>query len=664
MKCPNCNQEIENGSEFCMFCGKSVPTETTVEPAAQTEEPVKVVEEVKEEDTPIVETPNVEENEPIVEEPVKQPVVEEPKAAPQATVAPKAKTDKKRHSIITLAILGAVMLLAIIVVVVVMLLSGSPESMYKKMIEEATMSSMANDAVSAKKGNISANLELSTDIEDLEDVVDGLKANVNLQYDLDVKNILAQATASLDDEVYLDEGKMLINLADEKIYFGEKSIYDELLYLEIPEDVMDEIEDILKEDVTIEKNVAKAAAKSVANAINSNLLPEYFFKNKVTVNINGKNKNVTDNALVLTLEQFAEVYENTLTTLKEDKDFLAYFKDKDDDIKDAIDLLLDEVEYMEDEEGTIEVHYYTSGMFKTFVGAAFVATDDWGDQAIIEVVNTEKNTYDIAFKEVYDGDEEELFTAKVVANKLTKNEADLEVSFEVKDEGEFTAKVALATVYNKDMDSLDVSNAANVEELTEDEATEISDNLEDSNLYSILSSFMESEDDYDDDYDYDEQDLPEGVTLQEGEACVLTYDDDVVKFQVPSTFEEDYGGNSYKAYSKNVNYDYAEVDIDAEWATMDEYTQEIDESLDYLEGLDGYKDISISEASEVEVNGIKYKTKTTSYTSVVGSSSFVYKTTYYYTKINDEYTYVVAVSDDEGLMTTDELNKFLTITLE
>lgn len=665
MKCPNCNKEIDDGSVFCTFCGQPIDAK----PAA--EEAVKV------EDAPIVEE-KVEEviadDEPIVEEkPAAAPVQEEVAKQPEAvkkeeyTVAPKATSGqnaqtKKRHSIITIAILAGVIVFAIIIGIVCLALGNNPEKVYKSMITSASESIIANDVATNSKANLTTAVELETDIDELEDVIDELAVSANIQYDLDTREVLAKAKIDKGSESYLD-GQVFVNLLEKKIYVGETNLFDKLVSIEIPEEVLDAVEEVWDEDeeLTVDKSVAKKAAKRFAKAINDNLLPEYFSSQKVTVNINGKDKKVTDNALVLEGDDFVKAYVNALETLKDDKEFLACYKDEDQ-IKDALEILLDEMEDVEFE-GCIEAHYYTSGLFNSFVGAAIVSTDEYDDQAVIEIVAQDKKTYDVALKAISYGDEEELLNAKVIVNKMTDKEVDMEVELDIEDEGTLKVKFACATVYGKAVEALDISKAVAMEDLSDDNKTEITDNLEDSPLYELLEDYM-----YEDDYTYDDDDsdydLPEGVTLNEGEGCVLTYDDDVVKFLVPSTFEEDYGGNSYRAYSKEVDYDYAEVDVDAEYATIDEYSEEIADSLDYLEDMEGYSDMTVSNIEEVEFNGVKFKTRTTSYKYTSGTYSHTYVTTYYYTKITDEYTYVVAVSDDENLMTQAELEKFLTVTME
>ena len=663
MKCPNCNKEIDEGSAFCTFCGKPVE----VKPAA--DEAVKM-----EEDTPIVEEKVEEvlvENEPIIEEnsdaaPVQEEVAKKPE---EYTVAPKATSgqnaqSKKRHSIITIAILGVVILLAIIIGIVCLSLGNSPEKIYKSIITSASNSIIANEVATSKKANLSTSVELETDIEELESMIDELAVSANLQYNLDTREILAKAKIDKGSDSYLD-GQIFMNILEKKMYVGESNLFDKLISVDIPEEALTQIDEAWgkDEEITINKSVAKKAAKRFAKAINDNLLPEYFSSQKVTVNINGKDKKVTDNALIMEGEDFLKVYVNALETLKNDKEFLACYKDQEQ-VKNTLETVLNQIEDMEIE-GTIEIHCYTSGLFKSFAGASIVSKDEDDNQAVIEMLAQEKIVYEISLKAISDGEEEELATINVKANKMTDKEVDMEADLNIKEVGSIKMKFTYSTIFGKNVETLDIANAVSSEDLTEDDATEIAENLQDSALYSLIEALYE--DSYDDSYDdyveddSSDYDLPDGVTLKEGEDCVVTYDDDVVKFLVPSTFEEDYGGNSYKTYSKEVEYDTATVYITAEWDTIEEYTQSLDKSLDYLKDMEGYVDINVSDTEEVEVNGVKFYKKVASYTHKSGSYSYPYTTTYYYTKINDEYIYTVEIDDDDGLLTDSELTKFLTV---
>ncbi|MBO5477661.1 MAG: zinc ribbon domain-containing protein [Clostridia bacterium] len=699
MKCPKCDKEIEAGSVFCIFCGSPVEVKENTEEVIKDEENTPIVEEKDEANEVIVEEPkndgvlrssdilrspepveNAQEVLKSTEEPQTSNVLksEEPLRSPdpeptvQQTVAPNVNAtqnmhNKKRHSIITVAILGVVVVVAILVVLLCMSLGGSPEKIYKSTVTAASNALFAGDAATSESANISTSVQLSTDIEELASV-DGISADVNLQYDLSAKEIFAKAKVKQNDVTYLD-GQMFMNILEKKIYVGETSIYDKLISVDIPEETLTTIEDALAEVELRDKSTANTIAKSFANAINNNLDKEYFSSEKVTVTIDSKEKKVTDNALILTGDEIQKLFVDVIETLKEDDKFLKAYGDSSEDLVTVLDLLKDEVEAT-DIEAEVEVHYYTSGLFDSFVGAAVVLNDTSADETVaVEVIAKEDNNYEVALKSITLSTEQTILTANVKVNEMTDKEMNVEFSVGNELIGEIALKVVTTQEYGVKVEEVNVADAVNVEDLTEDDLLEISDNLENSALYTVLESYMGAEDDYDYedddyDYDYDDEELPAGVTLKNGQSCVITYDDDVVKFMVPSTFEEDYGGNSYKVYAKEVEYDTSRVYIDAEWDTVEDYAQYLDESLDYLKDMEGYVDIKVSDAEEVEVNGVTFNKKITSYTYKSGNYSHTYTSTYYYTKINDEYTYAVEVDDEDGLITDSELTKFLTIEME
>ena len=87
----------------------------------------------------------------------------------------------------------------------------------------------------------------------------------------------------------------------------------------------------------------------------------------------------------------------------------------------------------------------------------------------------------------------------------------------------------------------------------------------------------------------------------------------------------------------------------------------MESTLDYYKESGEYIDISMTNPEAVDVNGRQYKKVTLKYTYSSGSYSFPYQSDYYYTTVEDECIYSVEVSDTNGIITQNELNKFLTI---
>lgn len=660
MKCSKCNNEIEEGSAFCPSCGTKVEEVKETEEVKTQEESTEVkTQEVAEE--PVVETK--EENKDVVKEEVKKEEVKETVNA--ETPKKEGSKEKQRHSVITMAIVMVAIILVVAIIAVVALCSKSSEKLFKGFIKSAITELYAGDAATSNSANINASVELSTDINEIKEVVDGLKVATNVQYNLSDKQVVLGLNLDKKTDSYLSLNSM-VDFKDNQVYLSEPNLYDKVIKVEIPEEYQDMIKEYLDEDdfAPVDKAVAKKAAKEIYSTIDANLSKDLFTSEKVTVNINGKDKKVTDNKLTITFEQLKSAVESTTKSLKMNNKFLECYKDRDQIIE-ALDVIEDAVDELDEEEITVTVHYYTSGLTNKFVGVAIVASNDYGNEVIFEVVNTEKNVYEINLKETQYSSTETVATAKLVVNKSTNKEKDFSLSMDVEDEGNIQLRVVTSEVYNKGIEALNTSNAIEYTDITDEDYEEIYNNFINSKLYEVFSPYLEDAVDSlvpDDESTSTNRDVPAGITLKDGQSFVESYDDDVIVFDVPATFEEEYAGLSYQRFSKeDKTKETAYIDVDCNWDTLEEYEDYIDSNVEYYNEEDGYKDVKVSDREELEVNGVKFYKKIFQYTYQSGSFSYTKTTTYYYTPITDEYVYSVEIDDEDGIVTDAEIKKMLTI---
>ena len=105
-----------------------------------------------------------------------------------------------------------------------------------------------------------------------------------------------------------------------------------------------------------------------------------------------------------------------------------------------------------------------------------------------------------------------------------------------------------------------------------------------------------------------------------------------------------------KSYIKS--YDYL---------TAKEYKTEVDRrGNEYqVEIPSKYKDVSISDISTENINDIEYSKVVVKYTTDEKGEQNI---TYYATKFNDDYTYVVRLEDASEIVLDTEMEKILTIT--
>lgn len=660
MKCSKCNNEIEEGCAFCPSCGTKVEEVKETEEVKTQEESTEVkTQEVAEE--PVVETK--EENKDVVKEEVKKEEVKE--TVNVETPKKEGSKEKQRHSVITMAIVMVAIILVVAIIAVVALCSKSSEKLFKGFIKSAITELYAGDAATSNSANINASVELSTDINEIKEVVDGLKVATNVQYNLSDKQVVLGLNLDKKTDSYLSLNSM-VDFKDNQVYLSEPNLYDKVIKVEIPEEYQDMIKEYLGEDdfAPVDKAVAKKAAKEIYSTIDANLSKDLFTSEKVTVNINGKDKKVTDNKLTITFEQLKSAVESTTKSLKMNNKFLECYKDRDQIIE-ALDVIEDAVDELDEEEITVTVHYYTSGLTNKFVGVAIVASNDYGNEVIFEVVNTEKNVYEINLKETQYSSTETVATAKLVVNKSTNKEKDFSLSMDVEDEGNIQLRVVTSEVYNKGIEALNTSNAIEYTDITDEDYEEIYNNFMNSKLYEVFSPYLEDAMDSlvpDDESTSTNRDVPAGITLKDGQSFVESYDDDVIVFDVPATFEEEYAGLSYQRFSKeDKTKETAYIDVDCNWDTLEEYEDYIDSNVEYYNEEDGYKDVKVSDREELEVNGVKFYKKIFQYTYQSGSFSYTKTTTYYYTPITDEYVYSVEIDDEDGIVTDAEIKKMLTI---
>lgn len=683
MKCSNCGNEVDPNSAYCPVCGTKVGAEATPNPVEQASEPVvdngyvapaqePVVEESIQqqpiqEEIP-VQQPVTPAQEPVYQEPVQQtiqqpvqPVVEQPvqqqpvqQAQPtyQAAPEPKKANNGSKHSVITLVGIIAVVAVVIGALCLVLFGSKSPEKIYKGMLSKAINESLAGEAATANSAIVESTVKISTDIDDAKDMLDGLAVDAKVQYDRAAQQAVVDLNVAKGKEKYLNL-KAMGDLVAKVAAVQESNLYSKMVKADIPDEFYEGLEEALGKDYTFETDAVenKKAAKILYSTIESNIKPEWFSKEKVTTQENGK---LTDNMLTIRETELEDLIVATVKSLRTNNDFLNCFTYRDE-IVDMLDSIQDEVEDMSDEDVVYTVHLYTKG--NKFAGAALVHKDEYyEEEEIIEIEKKSKKEYEIRFETNDGSDLEVLQTIKVVANKLDTNDLDVEVTIDIEDEGYITVAATTNAKYNKSIELLDVSKAVDYTELTEDDMQEIMDNLQESPLYDLVEQFIGTTSTVSS--TSEKRTPPSGVTLQAGQNFVASYDDDVIVFSVPNSFEEDYGGSSYVRFSKEDKTKYtAYVDVDCEWDTLDEYRDSIKSATEYYTEDNGYSKVKLSDEEQVKVGDRTFYKRTFTYTY----GSYTANRTYYYTPVTDEYTYAVEIDDDDGIITDSEIEKLLTI---
>ena len=690
MICPKCGKEVDDGNVFCKFCGASLNETENVN-----EEQKKLENEENE----------VKQEQENVEEVVKEEVVNKPKKEESKksegfvinTGSPKKDVKKeenakvkeenreeknnesqngnasiddtnntvtnekkivingkeqtvkprKRHSIITIGIILAVVIVIVAIILISMSLMSTPEKLYKKLV--SSVSNSFDSALEFNSANVSINADMSTDIEELKESVDGLNLGFNVQYDKEIEEYIAKVDVQKGQDPYLNLTAM-INLLDKKLYIGESNLYDKLICIDIPEEQINNIRVALSEQSNnLNTNDLKNITKIVTDTVNNELKAEMFTSEKITVNIDGKDKKVKDNILAITYDELVELVNNVAENLKSNEEFMSYFEDKTS-IEQSLDSFVNDVEMMD--EYDYELHIYTSGLFNSVVGFAFVQTDNILEESyVLEFLKQNNVSGTITYDLVSGADKARVLSANMLINEATNNKVNMDISMDLREQGNLTLSLEILSDYNNGIEALDVSNSININDMTDEDLQQILGSLMTTPLFGNLDQMGEKE--------------IFGSTSG-GENYLTTFSDRKVYVNVPSTFEEIYNGNYIKSYTKDTDLGYCDVELNTDSYTEEEFLDYLNDKLDYYKESGDYIDVTISEPETLNAGQRDYKKVTLRYTYSASNGSFImpYQSDYYYTLIEDDEVYYVEVSDEDGIITQDELNTFLTIDVE
>lgn len=660
MKCSKCNNEIDDNSTFCMHCGARI---------SNTEEQ----EELIFQESNAQEQTQSEAEEPVIEEKdIKENVVEDDEeneplivSATEAQNNNDVKRRKRRFSIITIAVAIAILISIIAGSVIMYFTSMSSQKIYKEAVKYAVTKVYRDNLIVANTANVNGSLEINTSIDGLKDIINGIKLNANIQYDLSNKQFKFGINLDKDKESYLN-AKIMADLVGNQALYSEANLFDREVKSNISEQAHSIIKQYIGEDETlvVDKDIPNKSSKKIYKAINNSFDKEYFSRKKTTININGKDKKVKDNILTISYAQLEDAIKNITSTLKMDNEFLNCYIDRDQMLQylDSIDKFVDE---FSDIEKIITVHLYTSGITNNFVEATVIISDDYANEVIFDIVKASNKTYQLTIKQTTYGSTEPIANAVININKSTKKDKDISLKLNFKNGEEFDLKIITNGIYNKGIEAIDTSNAIDYKDLTKDDYQTIYNNLVESKLYQVYSEYI---DEILNSFGIkgntlkDDRDIPVGIDLKRDQSFVESYNDDVIVFDVPSTFEDEYAGLAYQRFSKEEKTKKtAYIDVDFNSNTLQDYEKTINESASFYSAEKGYKDVKLSEREEIKVNDVTFYKRNFECTYQSGAYSSVLKHTYYYTAIADDHVYSVELDDVDNIVTEAEIEKMLTI---
>lgn len=358
--------------------------------------------------------------------------------------------------------IGGIVLVVLLFLTVLayLLIPTKPKKVFTTAIEKVYNTSKENQTKEFTGGKFTIKTDLHSNKTNEEKILEILN-NLNISIDYKVDTNSKRMHMALDsDYKEKDLLKASIDIKDNNAYVFLEDIYSK--YLSVPVEGIEEMFTAFEKIKDYE-----TLLKQVKNALDKSLKEEYFSKESATITLNGKNVKVTDNQLVLNeknVKEIANVLSDELNNEEFIKSYSAFTDCTEEETKEMLESLKTEEIDLEGE--TLIVSIYTKGLQNKFAGIAF---KDESDRISI-LKNTETNyTYEIKMdNKNYKGD---------VEIKENEKNINMKISFDI--EG-IHGSIALDYVNNNDVNipDVDTKNAVSSEDLSQKEAMEILEKLQ------------------------------------------------------------------------------------------------------------------------------------------------------------------------------------------
>ena len=589
---------------------------------------------------------------------------------------------KKGKGGLVFAIIAIILILAIAVgLAYYFIYYTKPEQIYKRLvssnIDQVTAKLTDTDYKTAKT-NITLGAKVDTDNDDIDEdvlkLINKTSIEVETQADFENRKIIVNLDSNYDKKSLLN-AQVYSDIEDEKTYVYLKDLLNKYIELDMNDLELSSDEDFysLMDEMLENRNDTKnteKATKIIKKELLGVIKPEYCSSSKEKIDVNGKEITATKNTIKMTEEQFLEELTTVLNNLKDNKDFINCFEDKEE-VVENIENMLDSIDEEEpDDDSTIEINTYTQGLMNEVVKVTCIVTDDY-QTVTMDVTKIETDKY--AFEVKSEDDEDKTLAGIITIEKKNENEGKIVLEFNVEDFGTVALNIEYSTVYNEEIDEVEVKNSVELDNLTFADQRTMYTNFQKSPLYELVSGFVGGsssknkslvdidtieKDDDDDEEEDDDEEKTESTEVSQNQ--IITYDNKIkVTFGVPEGYEVNTVSESFKRLEKGET----SIKISSTIATEENYYDTIKEKADKYKEEEKYENVNLTEVETVEVGNIKFYVTTLSYTYVSGTYEREYSIKYIWTKANDKYV-VELQATNLGETSEDELKEILTMKIE
>ena len=543
------------------------------------------------------------------------------------------------------------------------------DKLYKSYIEKyigevnKNLKSMNFDT---SKSSVKLDMDIDSDNSELKDAVEFINnTEVELQTQLDTqqKLLLVKLYSQYNKEDLLN-AEVFFDVNKEKSYMRLKNLLDKTFEIDnMKEDSFSEFSealDNLNKTYSEEKSMKKAM-KILGEELKNIVKKQYCTVKSEKITVDGKEIKATKNTLKMSYSDLTDELTKVIENLKNNKDFLNCYEDKDE-IEELLDDLLDDMDdastSLDYDNFEIEIALYTKGIFNNIVKGyvSFISDDD--EIMAINVVPTEKDTVEF---EVSVKDSDEKLKGSIKTEEKDKTDQIITTSLNVPELGKIKMNIELSQKYNEKIDTFDTDNSVKMNELTEEDQNELLQKLEKSKLYELIKKYSSSKNTLsgfsDDDYNYNlniNDDYSYNKSTETSDNEIISYDNKKkITYKIPAGYKVLATSDNYKTLEKG----YGEITIKTDYCPNGYYEKLEDSKKYYIES--NYGNVNLSEQASVEVNGNTFYYATLSYEYTDSPSLGKFEKQHYWMQISDDYYLSITIDNEDNQITNSEIREIL-----
>lgn len=554
---------------------------------------------------------------------------------------------KQSSKIILIAII--VVLLILVPTIVVFARNSSAEAIFKKQIDKLFMTEKV-EKYDTIKADVDLEMKVEGEDEDsikqVADLLNDIKISFHVEKDQETQDQIFGVTLAKAQDKLVD-AKAKMEGETQKTYVDLGEFFDKTIEMDTSEILEDELDNEASEGLDFVQMLYGKKAMAIAKKeIKDQFKKEYFETEKTTID----NEKVTKNVCKLTGKDFKDIIENVCTNLAKNEEFLDCFEDRIQ-VKESLEELKQEAQNSElSDDVQFEFDLYTKG-FLNQIKRLDATIEEEGETFSVQITKVSDEEY--AYALIDDNGDEIQGSVKI-----HKTDSKTEVISVAEVEGvKVTAKVAVDMVYNEELSEFKKNNVVKSEELTSTDIMTLYGNFMNSKLYEFVESIYSdtallpsgTESDLD---SQDDETSNLNITSKDNlpNNKVKTYDNQEVEFSISDGFEN-YSSESerYKLFQKRNEKGKIDVKVAANYSSLSEYIERIQNKTQFYEEGDRYKNVQVSDVEQVNVNGNQFSKIIFSYEyELWDGQAEKYEDTYLACELDNENLYTVEIENSNN----------------